>query len=90
MVKQNKGKPIEEFIQSAKAPLEHLFNNHTYYKVEWCDRLKSQLAGKPYNYPKIFCTCSTIDGEKTYQDTLVVIKKYESDFLRQSMHPFTT
>ena len=47
MVKQNKGKSIEELIESAKARLEYLFNNHTYCKFEWCNGLKSQLAGKP-------------------------------------------
>ena len=41
MVKQNKGKTIEEFIEGAKAPLEHLFGNHTHCKVQWCDALKA-------------------------------------------------
>ena len=49
MVKQNKGKTIEEFVESANAPLEHLFGNHKYCKSEWCDALKAQLAGKSYH-----------------------------------------
>ena len=49
-VKQNKGKTIKEFMESAKAPLKHLFGNHIHCKVHWYDALKAQTADKPYNH----------------------------------------
>ena len=52
MLKQNKHKPINDFIVSANAPLEHMFGNHTYCDIKWCNALKAKEEGKVYNHPE--------------------------------------
>ena len=76
MIRQNKGKSIEEFVKSSNAPLEHMFDNHVYCDPEWCGSLQAKAEGLPYNHPAKFCTRTTIDGEKMYQDLLLITMKY--------------
>ena len=91
MINQNKGKSIEEFMDAAKAPLEHLFGNHAHCSDDWCLTLKAQKVGKTYTHPDRFCTHDTPEGEKMYNDLFAITNKYGSKFfLRQSMHPFNT
>ena len=90
MVWQNTGKHIKPFIKNVNAPLEHLFNNHEYCKSEWCNALKSKEGGKPYKHLDDFCTWSTTEEEKKYQDIADVTKNTEVIFLRRSMPPFNT
>ena len=33
---QNRTKSFDEFVNSCKAPLEHMFNNHEFCGEEWC------------------------------------------------------
>ena len=35
-IAQNKMKPFEEFVTNAKAPIEHLFQDHTFCDESWC------------------------------------------------------
>ena len=89
MVRQSKGKTLEEFMESAKAVLEHMFGNHECCCVSFCDAKKAQLEGKPYHHEAGFCTRGTPEGEKMYQQILVITSKYgNAFFLRQSQHPF--
>ena len=36
MIYKNKDLPINEFVINAKAPIEHLFNNHQWCHEDWC------------------------------------------------------
>ena len=33
---KNRNLPISEFVANAKAPIEHLFNNHQWCHADWC------------------------------------------------------
>ena len=91
MIRQSKLLSIEKFIENAKAPLEHMFGNHEYCKEEWCDALKASLQNRPYKHPDGFCTRSTAEGEKMYQQLGEITWKYgNSFFLGQSTHPYHT
>ena len=35
-IRQNRNKSIDEFIRNARAPIEHLFNNHEFCNLSWC------------------------------------------------------
>ena len=45
MIKQNIGKRLKEFVISANAPLEYLFNNHEYCDIKWCNVLNFAVKG---------------------------------------------
>ena len=91
MIKQNKHKPIEEFVASSQAPLEHIFDNHQFCEPKWCLKLKAQQEGKPYNHPEQFLDKSTEDGAKMYEDLSKITLKYgAAAYLIQSKHNFST
>ena len=46
MINQNKSKNLEEFTRLSKAPLEHLFGNHEYCNVKWCQKLQADAEKK--------------------------------------------
>ena len=87
MIRQNKGKSIEEFVESLNAPLEHMFDNHKYCQAKWYNNLKSQAEGLPYNHPEKLCSRANHEGEKMYQDFRAITKKYGSDFLTPNYAP---
>ena len=35
-IRQNRTKPLLDFVKNAKAPIEHLFNDHTWCDSSWC------------------------------------------------------
>ena len=35
-IRQNRSKPLAVFVKNAKAPIEHLFNDHTWCDSSWC------------------------------------------------------
>ena len=35
-IRQNRSNPLAEFVKNAKAPIEHLFNDHTWCNATWC------------------------------------------------------
>jgi len=46
-IRQNRGRPLLEFVANAQAPIEHLFNNHTWCNSAWCwESRQSNLAQK--------------------------------------------
>ena len=49
MIKKNKEKTIEEFSESSKVPLEHMFNSHANCNSEWCFKKRASEEGKTYN-----------------------------------------
>lgn len=77
MVKQNKGKTIEEFIE----------NDHVYCKAKWCNVLKAQLAGKSYNHPDEFCTRSTTEWEKYIKTSQELRHTTETIFVEPKYAP---
>ena len=66
MVNQTKEKSIDQFVYRARAVLEHMFYDHTYCDISWCNALKAAVEENPYNHPDKFFTCATDDGEKLY------------------------
>ena len=54
MIMQKKSKHIDGFAISANAPLQHIFDDHVYCNVQWCQKLKAQQEGKTYNHPEYF------------------------------------
>ena len=90
VVAQNKTKPIEEFMLAAKAPVEHLFNNHLFCG-DWCDALKAAKEGKSYVHPQGWLSRDNPEGEKIYHQLTEITKKYGSrSYLLQSNHEYTT
>ena len=91
MITQNKLKPMPSFLNAAKAPLEHMFNNHTFCNVEWYNTLKAKADGKQYNHPDKFICKSTPNREKMHSQLSAITEKYGSElFIKQSAHPFNT
>ena len=91
MIIQNRGKTMDEFIKSAKAPLEHMFNDHTFCDPKWCNVLRAREEGKVYSHPDKFYCKDEPEGKKMYKQLSAITNKYGSEhYLRQSMHPFTT
>ena len=35
-IRQNRTKPLLDFVANAKAPIEHLFNDHSWCDSSWC------------------------------------------------------
>ena len=35
-ISQNRNLPIDDFVRNAKAPVEHLFNDHQWCNASWC------------------------------------------------------
>ena len=35
-IRQNRSRPLVEFVANAKAPIEHLFNDHSWCDASWC------------------------------------------------------
>ena len=66
MIKQNKSKPIDDFVASSQVPLEHIFDNHKYCEPKWCHKLKVTAEGKSYSHPEKFFDKSTEDRMKKY------------------------
>ena len=50
MVEQNKHFPLDEFVETEKVVVEHVFNNRKYC-VDWCDA-KEALAKKKTIHPQ--------------------------------------
>ena len=91
MIIQNCTKTLEEIMEAANAPLEHMFNNHCYCKEEWCNVLKAQADKKTYTHPNKFFSKETSKGKKMYGQLSSITKKYGSAFyIQQSMHTFDT
>ena len=91
MVRQNKAKTIDEFVKNANAPLEHLFGNHRYCDISWCNCLKAKAEGRVYTHPERFQDKTTDLWKKNYEQLSTIAKKYGTTFyLLQSMHPFNT
>ena len=89
LIKQNRGNSIETFVQNAKAPLEHIFNNHQYCDAQWCLALKAQKENKVYVHEQGWLSCEK--DAKIYEDLHAVTSKYGAPFyLEQSRHPFDT
>lgn len=63
MLRQNRDKTIEEFVEKANAPLEHIFGNHHHCDKEWCNALKAQEEGVAYNHPEGFYDRTTDRGK---------------------------
>ena len=49
MIKNNRGKKIEDFSEVSKAPLKHMFNSHVDCSAEWCFKTISSEEVKTYN-----------------------------------------
>ena len=46
MIKNNRGKTIEELSAASKVPLEHMFNCHKNCSAEWCFKTRASEEGK--------------------------------------------
>ena len=90
MLCQSKLLPIEEFMKNANALLEHMFGNHEYCKQELCNALKASLQNKPYKHPDGFCTRSTAEGDKMYQQLGEITWKYGNSFFLDKAGTHTT
>ena len=58
-IRQNRSGPLLDFVANAKAPIEHLFNDHTWCNPSWCwskevqeneDKITSVLLAKKVIY----------------------------------------
>ena len=90
MIKQHRNGTIEDFVEAAKAPLNHTFNNHQFCG-DWCQAVKAQKENKVYHNPRGWHSRETEKGKKLYQQIQAVTKKYGSKFyVLQSLHRFDT
>ena len=88
MLKQNRDSPIEIFVKCAKAPLLHIFYDHTLCG-EWCLAKKSKNEGKTYVHEDGWL-CKE-KHEKKFTDLGEITTKYGSvQYLEQSCHFFST
>ena len=88
MIKQNRGGSLEQMIRAAKAPLDHIFNDHKYCG-DWCLAVKAKKQGKIYNNPRGWL-CKE-KNKKEYNQIHEIVSKYgDRFFLKQSLHPFDT
>ena len=91
MITQNKLQPMATFLQAAKAPLEHMFDNHTFCNADWCNGLKAKAEGKTYIHPDKNISKSTPEGGKMYAQLSAITEKYGTEFYqKQSARPFNT
>lgn len=92
MIAQNKNSTIEQFVAAAKAPLEHMFDNHVFCD-KWCaaKRVNETSNDRIYLHPEGFLSKEKTDELKIYCDLQKITEKYGSEFfLMQSLHPFNT
>ena len=68
MLRQNINTPISEFLEKAKAPLQHLFNDHEHCSDEWCLALKAKAENKAYNHLQGWLSVN-IPEQKNLQST---------------------
>ena len=78
MVRQNKGKTIDEFVKNTNSPLEHLFGNHQFCDSAWCNTLKAQLEGKVYTHPLGYYDKTSDVGKKCMNSFLPSPKNMEA------------
>ena len=92
MIRQNRHLTnVEEFVDAAKACVEHMFNNHQHCNISWCNALKAEKEGKVYVRPQGWLSSDDARGKKMYDDLKGVSDKYGSaHYLHQSMHEFDT
>ena len=89
MLRQNTHKSIDEFVTSAKAPLEHMFGNHIFCSADWCNALKAEMEGKVYTHPEGLMDKTTDQGENIHEQLEAITDKYGSkSFLLQSIFSF--
>ena len=91
MLQLNTQTPMNTFVEKSKAPLEHMFNNHKYCTVEWCQALQAQKEGKAFTHPQGWLSVEEARGKKIYDQLQKITSKYGSEFyLKQSAHSFNT
>ena len=86
MLAQNKYSNIHEFVSAAQAPLEHLFNNHTFCG-NWCAAKQVEtMKEKVYEHPEGFLSKEKENDLKIYQSLKEITCKYGSPiYLKQRM-----
>ena len=80
-------KDEKQILNKAKAPIEHVFDNHLYCSETWCYKLKAQKEGKVYHPPpnRPFY-CKTKDS-KMYKQLVTSLSRFQtSEALKESMH----
>ena len=87
MLKQNRGGEIKEMLEAAKAPVEHLFDNHDFCGA-WCKRktLTSEQKEKQQQYYHDV----NKDAALYKQLTSAVVEFSTKERLFESCHPFNT
>ena len=89
MLSQNRNSTMKEFLSAAKAPLEHMFDNHMFCG-SWC-AAKIVANNKTYIHPDGFLSKKNKNELKIYNDLKNITDKYGSKFfLQQSLHSFDT
>ena len=82
MLAQNKNTDnLYAFVEAAKAPLEHLFNNHIYCG-DWCSVKRAERLGKTYVNTLGYLSKNNKKLRKTgtYAQLKAITDKYGSAF----------
>ena len=78
-------------LSKAKAPIEHVFDNHQYCSETWCYKLQAQNEGKVYNPPPNRPFWSKTKDSKAYKQLVTSLSRFQtSEALKESMYDMDT
>ena len=81
----------EKIKQRVLAPLEHLFDNHTFCDEEWCYVLKAQKEGKPYVPEESRPLFNKEKDKKMYVQLKEALDRFQlEDTVQECLHKFDT
>ena len=90
MINNNREKTIEEFSESSKIPLEHMFNSHENCSSEWCFKTRASEEGKTYKKRDDKFRCKQNDNH-LYNLLKKTLFKFQTDkVLKESLHMVDT
>ena len=82
-ISQNKTKHFDEFVANARAPIEHLFDNHVFCDPTWCwaktinDKLHNAIT-KTVNEKKVTSNDVLLNGDDSIEDVTTDDLSYEA------------
>ena len=84
-------KENEKIKVKVLAPIEHLFNDHTYCNEQWCYIIKAHKEGKPYELEENRPLFSKEKDLKMYQHLTEVVTRFQTDKnVRECIHKYDT
>ena len=73
----NRNAPLEDFVKLARAPIEHLFNNHEWCDPEWCwskslsEKQEKMMAHVRESHKQNLLVCTPCDDDLVAGATVI-------------------